>query len=79
MKTDEFIKIALACGYGCQKTIEQYTKGRDEFTEDDFIGLYRFHERRMAAQNRGKGKWRNYDGTLSTKHLIDTADDRRSG
>ena len=80
MNKQEFIKTASSCGYGCERTIEMYTKGRKEFTEDDFIGLFRFHERFMESQNRSnmKGKWRNYDGTLSTKHLVDTADDRKS-
>ena len=41
MTKDEFTKVALKCGYGCKKTIEKYTEGRNEFTQEDFVKLFR--------------------------------------
>jgi hypothetical protein len=71
MKKDEFIKTALKCGYGCQKTVEKYTEGREEFTEDDFIRLFRLHTKFTSRSS----KWRNYEGALTTKRLMNPGKD----
>ena len=78
MKKDEFIKTALKCGYGCQKTVEKYTEGREEFTEDDFIRLFRFHTEFMEFTDRSnmKQKWHNYEGALTTKRLMNPGNDK---
>lgn len=72
MTKDEFTKVALKCGYGCQKTIEKYTEGREDLAEDDFIKLFRFHTEFMEFTDRSnmKQKWRSYEGTLTTKRLL---------
>lgn len=71
MTKSEFTATALKCGYGCQKTVEKYTEGREEFTEDDFIRLFRLHTGLTGRSD----KWRNYEGTLTTKRLMNPGKD----
>lgn len=72
MTKDEFTKAALKCGYGCQKTVEKYTEGREEFTDDDFIRLFRLHTELTSHRS---SKWRNYEGTLTTKRFANPGED----
>ena len=74
MTKDEFTKVALKCGYGCQKTIEKYTEGRNEFTQEDFVKLFRVCQPVAEAQK--NSKWRNYEGILTTKRLINLGNDK---
>lgn len=72
MTLDEFKKIAASSGYGCAKTIDKWMKQnpKDEYTEDDFIALYRYHEDYMERFNRRytSGIWRDTVQGRTTKH-----------
>ena len=41
MTKDEFIKNACKLGYCNKVQAEEYCKGKDTFTEDDYIEVYR--------------------------------------
>lgn len=75
MTADKFKHIATTCGYANQGKVDQYISSvnRDVFDEDDFIKLYRF--KTVVASH--SGKWRDYQGTRSTKHFCNTGDDRQ--
>ena len=38
---EQFLATVKACGYAQKKTAEKYADGRDSFTDDDFIAVYR--------------------------------------
>ncbi len=66
MTRAEFIRTSVSSGYADKRTAERYAGERTEFTEADYIEVYR------AADPLGEipsGKWRQYDGTKSTKRL----------
>lgn len=44
MTKDEFINNASKMGYCPKKIAEEYSEGKDTFTEDDFIEVYRIAE-----------------------------------
>ena len=44
MTKDEFIKNAYKMGYCTKKQAEEYCEGKEDFTEDDYIGVYRIVE-----------------------------------
>lgn len=54
MTPAEFRKTAMRSGYGCAETTDEYIRktGKAEYTEDDFIELYRLHERWLAWRER---------------------------
>lgn len=72
MNREEFEQIATQSGYGSKKSVERYAAGRTEFTEDDFIKLYRMNSDRRVL---GNPKWRSYEGAKTTKRLVNIADD----
>ena len=41
MNKDEFIKNATKSGYCNKKQAEEYCKGKEVFTEDDYIEVFR--------------------------------------
>lgn len=67
MTADKFKHIATTCGYASKSKVDEYISSvnKDVFDEDDFIKLYRFKD--VVASH--DGKWRDYQGTRSTKHL----------
>ena len=44
MTKEEFIKTASKMGYCSKKVAEEYAEGKDTFTNDDFIEVYRIAE-----------------------------------
>ena len=40
MTKKEFIKYACSLGYCNKKEAEEYCEDREEFTDDDYIGVY---------------------------------------
>ena len=75
MTRAEFIRTAVSSGYADKRTAERYAGERTEFTEADYIEVYR------AADPLGDipGKqWRQYEGAKCTKHLTNIDSDRRS-
>lgn len=46
MTPDEFYKTSISSGYACSLTAKKYMQmaNRPEYTEDDYIYVYRFHE-----------------------------------
>lgn len=73
MTPAEFTRTARACGYGDAVSIKRYMdKHTGEYTDDDFIALYRLHEARMDALHpwrKGGEKWREIEGARTTKHF----------
>lgn len=52
MTKDEFIKTAWRVGYCSKKIAEEYAEGKDTFTDDDFMKVYRIAETHV---HRSKG------------------------
>ena len=80
MTPAEFRRIATSSGYACAHTADKFIEqtNKDSYTQDDFVELYRFDAEFKAAQNRNNnGKWRDYQGVRTTKHLITLGDDER--
>lgn len=44
MTKDEFIKSACKMGYCNKKQAEQYCEGKETFTDEDYIGVYKMVE-----------------------------------
>lgn len=44
MTKDEFVRTAYRSGYCTKKIAEEYAEGKDTFTSDDFIKVYRIAE-----------------------------------
>lgn len=64
MTKEEFIKNAYSLGYCDKMQAEQYCEGRDTFTDDDYIGVYRMvEEQRLKYRGRPLG-----NGAYTTKH-----------
>lgn len=84
MTAAEFRAAALQSGYGCAVTVDKYIKrsGKDSYTEDDYIELYRFHDHYMQAHNHSADTGRRRymtggTGAKTTKHYTNTAKDGR--
>lgn len=77
MTADEFKKSAKRSGYGCAKSIALYIRRsqKADFTEEDFIELYRLNEHADASHRSCNGKYRLYQGTKSTKHFVNLGSD----
>ena len=53
MSAKEFIKLAISSGYAGKKQAEEYVKTakKTEFTDDDFVEVYRFANERPVSKN----------------------------
>ena len=77
MNRKEFTEACAACGYANKKTVEAYARERDEFTDDDFVEVYRLNQWHCES-----GKWREIitDGgsrkARTTKHYITIGRDK---
>ena len=74
MTQEEFKNICCGCGYCTKKTAEKYIMdtGKETFDEDDVIEVHRIEQNAKSARTRYEryeGKFRNYQGVKSTKHL----------
>lgn len=76
MTAEEFKEISIACGYGTKKQVDKYISGKSDFAECDFIALYR--QSGEIGRPYGSPKWRDYEGTRTTKRLINIADDKEA-
>lgn len=45
MNRDEFIRLCVSLGYCTKKNATEYAKDRTEFSEEDFVEVYRKQER----------------------------------
>lgn len=50
MTKEEFIKTSCSLGYCSKKQAETYCEGKDELTDDDYIGVYRMVEEQKPRQ-----------------------------
>lgn len=60
MTKDEFIKTAWKAGYCSKKIAEEYAEGKNTFTEDDFIEVFRkaeTHEHKNKGTPMGDGAY----------------------
>ena len=65
MTKEEFIKTACSLGYCNKKQAEKYCEGKDTFTDDDYIGVYRMVEsQRHITPGRPLG-----DGAYTSKRF----------
>jgi hypothetical protein len=46
MNKQQFVKLAKTSGYANIETIKEYAKKKENFTDDDFIAVYRMQEER---------------------------------
>lgn len=69
MNKDEFIKICRESGYARKAVAEEYCKGKDAFTEDDFLEVWRINQRKLDVKN----------GALDDRmrHLLDNKTTKR--
>lgn len=44
MSRDEFIRLCLSMGYCTKTTAEKYAGDRENFTDEDFVEVYRLQE-----------------------------------
>ena len=66
MTKEEFIKNACASGYCNKKQAVHYCEGKEVFTDDDYIGVYRMaEEQRVKSHGRSLG-----DGAYTTKRFL---------
>jgi len=68
---DEFVTIALHCGYASRKTAKKYAESKGSLDESDLIEVWRVNERGLDVKNRRveRSKYRNYEGAKTTKRL----------
>ena len=70
MKKDEFIKNCQRMGYCSKKVAERYCEGKDDFTDDDYVGVYRLSEDiekpHFGDGTHGYGR----NGARTTKHYF---------
>ena len=72
MTKDEFVKTACKMGYCNKFQAEAYCEGRDTFTDEDFIGVYRMVESQRPKNKRnGCG-----NGFTSERYKLDGNDNR---
>ena len=65
MNKEEFIKTATQGGYCNKKQAEEYCKGKEVFTDDDYIAVFRKAENEIYKYHgRSLG-----DGAHTTKHF----------
>ena len=65
MTKDEFIKTACSMGYCTKKIAEEYSEGKETFTDDDYIEVYRMVEdRRHKTPGHSLG-----DGAYTSKRF----------
>ena len=70
MNKDEFLLRCKNEGYCRSKTAKKYAKGKDVFTEDDIISVFRMEQQQISAQESHDKRFRNYQGARCTKRLI---------
>lgn len=72
MTKDEFVKTACKMGYCNKQQAEAYCEGKEVFTDDDFIGVYRMVEaQRPRSHGHGCG-----NGFTSKRYKLDGNDNR---
>lgn len=74
MTKDEFIQTASKLGYCNKKQAEEYCehKGKDIYTDDDYIGVYRMVEsQKPRSHGIGCG-----NGFTSKRYKLDGSDNR---
>ena len=64
MTKEEFIKSATKLGYCTKRQAEEYCEGREKFTEDDYIAVFRKAE---SEEYRYRGISLG-DGGYTSKH-----------
>ena len=74
MTRDEFITSAKLRGLASAKTAMEYAKGKIDLEETDLEEVYRIQAAHDGQD--GHNKWRNYQGTKSTKRLKETESHR---
>ena len=59
MTKKEFIRLAVDCGYCNKRKAMNYAKGRNEFTDDDFVKVGQEFESAQNAKDKhnAKGKF----------------------
>lgn len=67
MTKDEFIKNSCKMGYCNKKEAERYCEGKENFTDDDYIGVYRMAE---EQQYRTYGGHAIGNGAFTTKKFF---------
>lgn len=66
MNKEKFIKNAVKGGYCNKKQAEEYCKGKESFTDDDYIAVFRKAENDIVKRHgRALG-----DGAYTTKHYF---------
>lgn len=66
MGKEEFVHLCVESGYSNKKVAEMYAKGKEKFTNDDFIEVYRMVERALDIA-RDTGKFQVHNGNRTTK------------
>ena len=60
---EQFLSVVKACGYAQKKTAEKYAEGRDSFTDDDLIAVYRLGtDRAESAEGQRQAFREGHDG-----------------
>lgn len=78
MTKAEFIKTCGLRGICTQRIAAMYTArftDDKEYTDTDFEDAYRFNDRMKYYQD--SRNMRSYDGTMSSKHLVNMSSDKR--
>ena len=66
MTKDEFIETSCSLGYCNRKQAEEYCEGKEMFSDDDYIGVYR-----MVDAQRHKPLGRSLgDGAYTSKRYL---------
>ena len=74
MTKNEFIKNCTSLGYCSKEVAEEYCKGKDKLSDDDYIEVYRKANVCMATSNDGTRICGN--GRTTKRYLPDGADNR---
>ena len=63
---EDFIKYSVSIGYCARKTAEKYAEGKEKFTDDDYIEVYRLAQK---IERRGSDGLHQYgdEGGKTTK------------
>ncbi len=74
MTAQEFIKACCVSGYASKKQAVDYTKGRNNFTDNDFIILHQQIKNAESFRYHSQSL-RDYQGAKTTKRLTRLGDD----
>lgn len=74
MNREEFFAAVKASGYAWKKTAVKYAEGRDTFTEDDLIEVYRIEQNAKESIRSDQEKYRfMFGGDKTTKRYTHDA------